>query len=142
MSTLNADPGSNKALPNFLLQETIQRANGESDAVEIGSSKGKLIVLTLGITRIIEQESLNISIWASANGEDWQDKPLVTFPQKFYCGTYTIMLDLSQHPEVSYLKAQWQMNRWGRGEPNPLFGFYLFAEEASSDVLVGAGAIG
>ena len=140
MGTLTSSPGSDKALPNFLLQETIQRANGESDAVEIGSSKGKLIVLTLGITRIIEQESLDISIWASANGEDWADEPLIVFPQKFYCGTYTIMLDLSKYPDISYLKAQWKMNRWGRGKPHPLFGFYLFAQEASSDVLVSAGA--
>jgi hypothetical protein len=27
--------------------------------------------------------------------------------------------------------VQWKLNRWGRGEPTPLFGFYVFGEPAS-----------
>jgi len=126
-------------LPNFLVPETEQRANGESEPIELGDSRGKLICLTLGITRIIEQESLDVAIYGSADGKEWGAKPLAAFPQKFYCGTYTILLDLSQHPDITHLKAVWKMNRWGRGEPKPLFGFYVFAEEAS-DMPAAAGA--
>ena len=56
-------------------------------------------------------------------------RPLVSFPQKFYCGTYQIELDLSAHPDVAHLRTQWKVSRWGRGAPEPLFGFYLFAQE-------------
>lgn len=129
-------------LPNFLIPEGVQRADGESDAFELGELKGRTILLTLGITRIIEQESLDVSIWGSPDGTNWGDKPLVSFPQKFYCGTYTLVLDLSKSPEVAFLKARWKMSRWGRGDPKPLFGFYLFAEELTGEVAIPAGGSG
>ena len=122
------------AIPSFLLPESVQRADGESEAVELGSAQGRLIILTLGITRIIEQESLDVSVWASPDGTNWGERPLVAFPQKFYCGTYTILLDLTEHPDVTHLKAKWKMGRWGRGTPNPMFGFYLFAQPAKSEI--------
>ena len=126
-------------LPNFLLPETDQNANGESEALELGEARGKPIRITLGITHIIEQESLDVSIWASSDGEDWGTAPVARFPQKFYCGTYTIPLDLGKLPEATHLKVKWKMNRWGRGEPKPRFSFYVFAEE-TSDVPATAGA--
>jgi len=120
-------------LPTFLVPETTQRADGESEPLVLGSAAGEVVKLALGITRIIEQESLDVSIWGSADGETWGDTPLIAFPQKFYCGTYTILLDLSGRPEITRLQAKWKMSRWGRGEPKPLFGFYVFAENAAGD---------
>ena len=79
-----------------------------------------MLILTLGITRIIEQESIDIAIWGSADGTDWGAKPLVTFPQKFYCGTYQIVLDLSERPDVKYLRAKWAVNRWGKATQTPV----------------------
>ena len=78
---------------------------------------------------IVEQESLDVSIWGSADGKEWGAKPLIAFPQKFYVGVYTILLDLSAHPEVRYLQARWQVARWGVGSTKPMFTFYVFAEE-------------
>ncbi len=118
-------------LPNFLVPEQIVREDGTGPELELGPSQGKPLLLTLGITRIIEQESLDVSVWGSADKSSWGAKPLVSFPQKFYCGTYQILLDLSRSPEVKYLRAQWKVNRWGRGDPKPMFGFYVFAEEAA-----------
>ena len=115
----------------FLIPETVVRENGYSKALAVGDAKGKALSLTLGITRIVEQESLDVSIWGSANGSDWGARPLLAFPQKFYCGTYTMVLDLSANPEVEYIRAEWKVNRWGRGDPKPLFEFYLFAEPVS-----------
>jgi hypothetical protein len=86
------------------------------------------LLLTLGITRIIEQQSIDISIWGSADGSDWGSKPVASFPQKFYCGTYQIAIDLANRAEVRYLRAKWQVNRWGKGDPKPLFTIYLFAQ--------------
>ena len=42
--------------------------------------------MTLAITKIIEQESLDLSIFGSADGATWGAKPIAAFPQKFYCG--------------------------------------------------------
>ena len=114
-------------LPQFLLPETTVREGGAGTDVDLGDPQNGALVLTLGITRIIEQESLDISIWGSADGHDWGAKPLISFPQKFYCGTYQMLLDLSERP-VKFLRAKWQVNRWGKGDPKPLFTLYLFVQ--------------
>ena len=117
--------------PNFLIPETVIREAGTGPELSVGSITGGLLLLTLGITRIIEQQSLDISVWGSADNVDWGAKALISFPQKFYCGTYQLILDLSQHPDVKFLRAKWQVSRWGRGDPKPLFGIYLFVQDAS-----------
>jgi len=111
-------------LSQYLLPETVARQDGmgEQVAFEI-----KTVLLTLGITRIIAQENLEVSVWGSPDGKLWRQ--LVSFPQKFYCGTYALLLDLTRHPDVRYLRAQWKMGRWIPDERMPLFGFYLRAED-------------
>lgn len=115
-------------LPQFLLPETTVREAGTGPEIHLGDQQGEMLILTLGITRIIEQESIDISVWGSADGADWGAKPVIAFPQKFYCGTYQILLDLSERPEVKYLRIKWQVNRWGKGDPKPLFSIYLFLQ--------------
>jgi hypothetical protein len=122
----------------FLFPETVVRDDGTGYAVELATAQGTALEITLGITRIQEQESLDVSIWGSADGSDWGAKPLSAFPQKFYCATYPVLLDLSAHPEVRFLRVEWKMNRWGRGDPKPLFAFYVFAEQ-TADVLAAHG---
>ncbi len=102
-------------LPEFLLTETTVREAGTGPELALGEQQGGTLVLTLGITRIIEQESIDVSIWGSADGTDWGAKPLAAFPQKFYCGTYQILLDLSDHPDVKYLRAKWAGQPLGQG---------------------------
>jgi hypothetical protein len=115
-------------LPEFLLPETTLREAGTGPAISLGGQQGQTLVLTLGITRIIEQESIDLSIWGSADGSEWGAKPLVAFPQKFYCGTYQILCDLTDRPDVKFLRAKWALNRWGKGDTKPLFGIYLFVQ--------------
>ncbi len=122
-------------VPAFLFPEAEIRENVEGPIIDLEQSRGKVILLTLGITRIIEQESLEVSVWGSADGSDWGAKPLVCFPQKFYCGTYQQVLDLSQHPEVRHLRASCKVARWGRSDAKPLFGLYLFVQEAERQVM-------
>ncbi len=112
----------------LILPENEARQDGSSGDIPLEAGRGKPLLLTLGITRIVEQESLELSLWGSTDKERW--RLLETFPRKFYCGTYSLLLDLTRHPDVRYLRAQWKMSRWGRGESTPLFGFYLAAEEA------------
>ncbi|HWB84855.1 MAG TPA: hypothetical protein VG675_11990 [Bryobacteraceae bacterium] len=122
-------------LPAFLLPETTVREAGVGPGVNLGQNRGQTLVLTLGITRIIEQQSIDLSIWGSADGNDWGTKSIATFPQKFYCGTYQIMIDLSDHPDVNYLQVRWQVKRWGKGSSKPLFGIYLFVQEMRHEVV-------
>jgi hypothetical protein len=122
-------------LPDFLLPETTIRQAGNGETLDVSEYAGGVLLLTLGITRIIEQQSLDIAIQGSADGKEWGAKPLITFPQKFYCGTYQILLDLGGHPNVKYLRAKWQVARWGKGDPKPLFGAYLFAQTVRSQVM-------
>ena len=119
----------------FLLPETVARHEGMGPEIALGDSTAA-VLLTLGITRMIEQESLDLTIWGSANGESW--KQIAAFPQKYYCGTYSLFLDLTVHQDVTRIRAQWKMARWGRGELTPLFGFYLFAEDANIAAAAGA----
>jgi hypothetical protein len=114
-------------LPNFLIPETTASENGFGPEIEIPGG-GRLLLATLGINRIVEQESLDIAIWGSPDKVDWGTKPIARFPQKFYCGTYSVVIDLMAHPEVNYLRAEFKMNRWGRGDQTPLFGFYVGIE--------------
>jgi hypothetical protein len=114
-------------LPQFLLPETTVREAGSGAELDLGHPQSGALVLTLGITRIIEQESIDVSVWASEDGQDWGAKPVVSFPQKFYCGTYQILMDLAER-RVKYLRVKWQVNRWGKGDPKPLFTFYVFVQ--------------
>jgi len=126
-------------LPEFLLPETTVREAGAGPAISLGAHQGGVFSLTLGITRIIEQESLDLSIWGSVDGTEWGNRALIAFPQKFYCGTYQILLDLTDRPDVRYLRAKWQVNRWGKGDPTPLFDLYLFVKELETEeVAIGA----
>src|SRR5579863_4051558 len=109
-----------------LLPETVAQQDGSGKEVALEQG-GKSMLLTLGITRIIEKEILNVSVWGSIDGKQW--KQLAAFPRKFYCGTYSLLLDLARHPGVQYLRAQWKMDRWTTEEERkPLFGFYLHAD--------------
>lgn len=125
-------------LQQFLLPETTVREAGAGSQIDLGDQVGGTLLLTLGITRIIEQQSIDVSIWGSADGADWGAKPVAAFPQKFYCGTYQIVVDLTDRPQVRYLLAKWQVNRWGKGDPKPLFTVYLFAQSLQSELAASA----
>jgi hypothetical protein len=121
-------------LPTLLLPESIARADGNGPEFDLGSKRGKLLVLTLGITRIIEQESLEVSIWGSQDGERWGLRPIVTFPPKFYCGIYSTLLNLASLEDVRFVRVTWKMSRWSKVEAMPMFGFYVYAEESGSRI--------
>jgi hypothetical protein len=115
-------------MSKHLLPEKVARQDGASAAMTLEGACGKPLLVTLGITRSVEQESLEISLWGSPDNRNW--KHLQTFPQKFYCGTYSMLLDLSRWRDVKYIRAEWRMQRWGCAETTPMFGFYLEAQEA------------
>ncbi len=116
----------------FMVPETVIDADGESAPVELGDNSGKNYLLTLAITKIVEQESLDVSIWGSGDGKEWGTKPLTAFPQKFYQGVYQLLMDLSKHADVRFVKAKWHVNRWGVGDPKPRFTFLLKIQKQES----------
>jgi len=123
------------AEPTILLPESMVEGDGIGPEVDSHPSiAGRLLVLTLGITRVAEQQSIVVSIWGSANKRDWGDKPLVSFPQKSYCGTYSTLLNLNKWPNVGYLRAQWEMRNWSKKDRTPLCAFYVFAEASGSRI--------
>ena len=126
-------------IDNFLVPEkTVVTANGDSAAVDVGGAGNRVFLLTLRITGIVEQESLDVSIWGSADGTAWEAKPLAAFPQKFYPSEYPLLVDLTAKPEIKFLRAHWIVNRWGRGSEKPMFEFQLGLKEVPQDVLQAA----
>ncbi len=110
-------------------------AKGDGPAVDIGGATNRVFLLTLSITRVIEQESLDVSIWGSADGANWGQKPLAAFPQKFYRGEHPLLLDLTNQPSVRFLRAHWEVNRWGRGDATPMFEFHVALKEVPAEIL-------
>jgi len=115
--------------------KTVVTAKGDGNAVDLGSAAGKVFLLTLTITRIVEQESLDVSVWGSGDGAAWGDKPLAAVPQKFYRGEHPVLLDLSARPEIRRVRAHWEVNRWGRGSETPMFEFQLRFREVPPEWL-------
>jgi hypothetical protein len=123
-------------IDTFLVaQKTVVQAKGDGPAVDVSAAAGRIFLLTLEITNIIEQESLDVSILGSADGTTWGTKPIVSFPQKFYRGEHPLLLDLSAQPDTKFVRAHWEVNRWGRGSETPMFEFQLALKEIPADVL-------
>lgn len=119
-------------LPVPLLKEDVFGSDGVGPAVDTVSHSGKLLVLSLAITRIIEQESLEISVWGSSDGVEWGVAPLVCFPRKFYCGTYSKLLNLSTYAHVRFLSVRWKINQLGRPGQSPMVSFFVEVQESGS----------
>jgi hypothetical protein len=102
-------------------------ANGEGRPFEISSSQTRTFLCSMEITDQIEQESLDISVWGSADGQDFGKMPLLKMPQRFYRGETRQVLDLSLKPEIRFIRAKYDLTRWGRVAPHPMFvlGFQL-----------------
>lgn len=110
----------------FLMEEQIVTANGEGSPVAVRDVGSGVATLTFGIVESIEQQSIELSVYRSEDGETWGDQPVLVFPQRFYVGTVAMTLDLRKFPGVSFLKARWSVSRWGRGALTPRFRAYLF----------------
>lgn len=115
--------------------KTVVNSKGDGPAVEISGATVRVFLLTLEITKIIEQESLDLSVLGSSDGATWGVKPLVSYPQKFYCGESPLLLDLTPHPDVKFVRAHWEPARWGRGVETPMFEFGVRLKEIPAEVL-------
>ena len=125
----------------FLVPEqTTVTAKGDGSALDIRAASNRVFLLTLKISAVIEQESLDVSIVGSSDGSTWGPKPLETFPQKFYRGQHPLLLDLTKNPDIKFLRAHWDVNRWGRGDETPRFEFSVAIKEVPPEILKEASA--
>jgi len=100
---------------------TLVEDKGEGAPVDIGASATRTFFCTMLITAQIEQESIDLSIWGSEDGQNWGAKPILKLPQRFYRGETRAVLELVHRPEMKWIRAKWDLNRWGRVSPLPMF---------------------
>jgi len=109
----------------FLIEETTVRESGESPVFDAAHHATGDLLVTLGITHAVEQESIGVDILTSKDGATWQSKPVVSFTPKSYCGTYRIVVPTTGS---RYIKAVWKPQRWSKADSRPFFRMYLHAE--------------
>ncbi len=101
--------------------QTRLESTADGPAFDISATVTRTFLCELTVTDQLEQESLDVSLWGSADGQNFGKKPYLKIPQQFYRGTTKMVLDLSLRPEVRFLRARWELNRWGRVAPTPMF---------------------
>jgi hypothetical protein len=119
---------------------TVVSAKGDGSAVDVNAASSRVFLVALAITKIIEQQSLDVSIYGSADGMTWGAKSIAAFPQKFYCGESPLLLDLTAHEDVKFVRAHWEVARWGRGTETPMFEFGAVLKEIPANILQEAAA--
>lgn len=117
-----------------LVPQCTRQGNGVGPVINLGLHGGKLLVVTLGINSVLEHEGLILSIRGSGDEFDFTARPVIQFPEKCYCGIYTTFLDLTKHPTLRYLRAEWTMNRWGLRRTPPTFSFHVEVREPSFQI--------
>jgi hypothetical protein len=106
---------------DLIPQGTLLRENGHGEIVDIRASATRTFFCTLLVHEQIEQESVDVAIWGSADRENWGTHPILKLPQQFYRGETRAVLELTLVPEINFIRAGWELNRWGRVAPTPMF---------------------
>lgn len=116
-------------------QNTVVTAKGDSEPLDLSAVSNPVLLATLTIAKIVEQESIELSFFTSADGSAWEAKPLTSLPQKFYPGEYPLLIDLAKAHGAKFLRAHWEVNRWGRGPVTPSFEIGLRVREVPEILL-------
>jgi hypothetical protein len=106
---------------DLIPQGTLLQENGHGETFDVRPSATRTFFCTMIIREQIEQESVDVSIWGSPDGENWGAQPLLRLPQQFYKGETRAVLELKLVPEVNFVRPAWELNRWGRVAPLPRF---------------------
>ena len=122
----------------LLAQTSEITEKGDGAAVDISSASNRVFLVVLQIKQIVEQESFELTIFGSADGTTWGAKPILRFPQKFYRGETPMLLDLKTQADVKFIRAHWDVNRWGRGPEQPRFEVSVRIQEVPAGMLAGA----
>jgi hypothetical protein len=93
----------------------VKTANGTGEAYEISNAQNRVFLISLSILRTLEQQALEIVLEWSADGAAWGR--MAVMPQRFYEGSSEMALDLRKLSEVKWVRARWELERWGRWGP-------------------------
>src|SRR5258708_39307128 len=99
--------------------KTVVSAKGDGSAVDVSGATERVFLVVLEITKIIEQEALELSVYGSGDGVYWGPKTIVNVPQKIYFEEKTLLLRLNKHPDVRIVRAHWDVEPRGRGAETP-----------------------
>lgn len=138
MGAMNTSLGGDAL--DLVAAKTVVTAKGDGAVIDVSAATSRIFLLALDITNIIEQESLDVSIYGSGDGAAWSPKAMVAFPQKFYREQSVLLLDLTAHPEVKFVRAHWDVARWGRGTETVMFEFGVTMREVPANILKEAAA--
>jgi hypothetical protein len=115
--------------------KTVVKAKGDSDALDVTASASPVFLLTLSISAMVEQEGIDVTLFTSPDGTTWDPTPVGSLTQKFYVGDYPLLVDLTGAPNAKFVRAHWEVNRWGRGSAEPCFEIALRLREVSQAAL-------
>jgi hypothetical protein len=138
MGAMHTSLGSDPV--DLVAAKTVVTAKGDGTVIDVSAATSRIFLLALDITNIIEQESLDVSIYGSGDGAAWSPKAMVAFPQKFYREQSVLLLDLTTHPEGKFVRAHWDVARWGRGTETVMFEFGVTMREVPANILKEAAA--
>lgn len=128
-------------LDAFLIPEkSVVIAKGDSEALDVSAASNPVFLVTLSVNEVVEQESIEITLFTSADGTTWEAKPVATLTQKFYVGEYPLLVDLTATPNAKFVRAHWDVNRWGRGSTTPKFVCGVRIREVPQEALLEAKA--
>jgi hypothetical protein len=119
---------------------SIVAAKGDGEALEISGAVSRVFLLTLSITSVVEQEAIDVFVYTSVDGTAWETKAIAGMEQKFYPGEYPLWVDLSEKPDAKFVRAHWDVYRWGRGSTAPQFQISVRLRELSQEALREAAA--
>jgi hypothetical protein len=119
---------------NLVAEGTVVTAKGDGPVVAIGAAQHRVFLLQLSITGAVEQEAIDVSVLGGAD-EKAMGKRLGSFPQLFYPGGHSLLVDLRTDPEIKALRAHWEVNRWGRGPETPWFELGLKLTEVAPELM-------
>ncbi len=118
--------------------KTVITTKGDSEALDVSTAANPVFLVTLSVNEVVEQESIEVTIFTSVDGTAWEAKPVATLTQKFYPGDYPLLVDLTAPPNAKFVRAHWDVNRWGRGPTTPRFVCSLRIREVTPEALLEA----
>lgn len=119
-------------------EKTTITAKGDGEAIDVSGVARQVFLVGLRIAEVVEQEAIDVAVFGSVDGATWDAKPLLSFPQKFYPSETPMLLDLGGRAEVKFVRAHWEVNRWGRGPEEPRFVIDVRIREVPADILAEA----
>ena len=124
--------------PVCLFSETVVQDSGFGPVVDLGEASNKPLLLTLSITRMMEEHTLCVTVWGSPDRVDWGSRPVAVLPNRYYCGEYQHLLDLSSYPAIRHLRLEYNFTGWGYDDRAKVSSFSLSASLAHDLVMAAA----